>query len=721
MADNSSAKSLADPVLLETIDKLFQHNIGEYVSLPQLLVVGDQSSGKSSVLEGLTALPFPRDSGLCTRFATHITFRRTATTEVSVSILPSANAHPDHAERLKKYQRNLETLDQPKFADDPTFAEILREVHKLMGLKAFGAPDERAETFSDDVLKIEICGPKQQHLSVIDVPGIFRNTTVGVTTDSDIEVVRNMVNQYMRNPRSVILAVIPANVDIATQEILKMAEKCDTEGQRTLGVLTKPDLVDKGAEHRVVDLVEGRSYKLKLGWSMVRNPGQSELENPSFDRHASEKNFFKSKEPWARLQKNRVGVESLQGQLRDILTEMVKKEFPNVKSDINRRLNERKRQLESLGPCRENREQQREYLLNLATRFHSTTSLALAARYGADDLFDSVPGLKLATAVADRNSIFADDVWKRGHTMTFSQGSKLSEEGDHVEGTEEDDDEDSNEQSQSVRQTGPEPELDDILHEDCEVPMPKPTGIIPWLDKVYKSSRGFELGTFDASLLPIIWKRQSANWDNLALGYVSDVVSHVHNFILALIAAICEDQRVQSALVSVLMDGLIERYKKSIDHANFILYVERTGTPLTENHYFADNLEKCRQQRLKALMEKMKFDVEDHGDVVRVDDILQTSTASNTDHTIRDLHDILKSYYKVARKRFVDVVCMQAVDHYLLTGPTAPVRLFSPNFVSGLEEAQLDRIAGEDVSTKRKREELKREIENLRNGKKILV
>lgn len=128
-----------------------------------------------------------------------------------------------------------------------------------MGLKGSGAFDEGADTFSDDVLKIEICGPKQQHLSVIDVPGIFRNTTEGVTTDADMDVVRNMVNHYMKNPRSVILAVIPANVDIATQEILKMAEKCDTKGQRTLGVLTKPDLVDRGAENRVVDLMEGRS------------------------------------------------------------------------------------------------------------------------------------------------------------------------------------------------------------------------------------------------------------------------------------------------------------------------------------------------------------------------------------------------------------------------------------------------------------------------------
>lgn len=82
----------------------------------------DPYSGKSSVLEGLTDLPFPRDSGLCTRFATHITFRRTPVTTVSVSILPTANAHPDHATKLKEYKKSLEALDQQVFAD------ILREV-----------------------------------------------------------------------------------------------------------------------------------------------------------------------------------------------------------------------------------------------------------------------------------------------------------------------------------------------------------------------------------------------------------------------------------------------------------------------------------------------------------------------------------------------------------------------------------------------------------------
>ena len=190
--------------------------------------------------------------------------------------------------------------------------------------------------------------------------------------------------------------------------------------------------------------------------------------------------------------------------------------------------------------------------------------------------------------------------------MTFSQGSEVSEDSDDQDedyDAEEDDDgasrkisiddmlEDTDGQY-PVRHTGSEPDLDDILHDDRSVPMPKPTGIIPWLEHVYKDSRGFEMGTFDASLLSVVWKKQSDNWDDLALGYVSDIVSLVHRFIYALISAICDDQRVQSALMSTLMDGLIDRYTKSIDHAKFVISVEKDDTPQTLNHYFADNLEK---------------------------------------------------------------------------------------------------------------------------------
>lgn len=126
-------------------------------------------------------------------------------------------------------------------------------------------------TFSDDILKIELSGPLRQHLSIIDVPGIFRTPTHGVTTKEDMTLVQSMVKSYIKDSHTIILAVIPAPVDIATQEILSMAEEADPLGQRTLGVLTKPDLVDRGGEEHVMDLVRGIKNKLNLGYCMVRN------------------------------------------------------------------------------------------------------------------------------------------------------------------------------------------------------------------------------------------------------------------------------------------------------------------------------------------------------------------------------------------------------------------------------------------------------------------
>ena len=78
------------------------------------------------------------------------------------------------------------------------------------------------KTFSDDMLKIEISGPDHENLSIIDIPGIFRIPTPGLTTDSDIRLVRDMVKFYIKGERTIILAVVPANVDIATQEILRV-------------------------------------------------------------------------------------------------------------------------------------------------------------------------------------------------------------------------------------------------------------------------------------------------------------------------------------------------------------------------------------------------------------------------------------------------------------------------------------------------------------------
>lgn len=124
---------------------------------------------------------------------------------------------------------------------------------------------------------------------------------------------------------------------------------------------------------------------------------------------------------------------------------------------------------------------------------------------------------------------------------------------------------------------------------------------------------------------------------------------------------------------------------------------------------------------MKAQLQKNAFcDQHQQSNVVKLDAILSSATDSSVlKYTVENLHDILNSYCKVARECFVDVVCMQAADLHLVTDPDTPTNVFSPTFVRDLSPEQLEAIAGEDLSTKRKPEELSRKIEYLEVGKRI--
>lgn len=192
-----------------------------------------------------------------------------------------------------------------------------------------GIGSSTGKTFSQDVLQLEVCGSKEEHFSVIDVPGIFMRETEGVTTEEDRGMVYNMVEAYVSNSRSVILAVTPACQDPATQTILTMAKKHEPEGTRTLGVLTKPDQVEDGAEESIMKLVRGEAHKLKLGWYMVKNLSQKEL-SAGQDRDEFERNWFRSTAPWNKLDSAKVGIDALTKKLKDVLTKLTKDEFPKV-------------------------------------------------------------------------------------------------------------------------------------------------------------------------------------------------------------------------------------------------------------------------------------------------------------------------------------------------------------------------------------------------------
>ncbi|KAF2127181.1 P-loop containing nucleoside triphosphate hydrolase protein [Dothidotthia symphoricarpi CBS 119687] len=305
--------------LLDKIDRLFACNVGDSVALPHIVVVGDQSSGKSSVLEGLTGLPFPRDSGLCTLFATQITFRRSQDSNINVSIIPAKNSCPQDREKLQGWKKS-----GLKSFDPQTFADIMAEVVIVMGVRS--TQREPQKTFSNDVLRLEITGPNQEHFSVIDVPGIFRRTTHGLTTKEDTAMVTDM--------------------------ILEEAEDIDPESIRTFGILTKPSLVDKGSEGAIISLVEGRTHQLRLGWHLLRNPGQAELNSALREQNECEMEFFAKVHPWSTLDEGKVEIVSLRSRLQEVLEEHIRREFPKVKAEISQKLKKTEFNLRSLGPKR---------------------------------------------------------------------------------------------------------------------------------------------------------------------------------------------------------------------------------------------------------------------------------------------------------------------------------------------------------------------------------
>jgi hypothetical protein len=245
--------------------------------------------------------------------------------------------------------------------------------------------------------------------------------------------------------------------------------------------------------------------------------------------------------------------------------------------------------LEELGGKRETAAEQSHYLLKISMAFQEIVTSALSANYVGSDWFDQFPNLRFATDIVNRNEVVATILECHGHSYQFS-GPSASDIKLKALGPKEDKEHAT--EKVVLRLQDDIDELDELVECTVSIPNKPARDIIPWLTDVYKTSRGFELGTFDSSLLAMTMKTQSSNWEAIAMGYIKDVISMAHKFIKVLLGLVCPDQRVQDGLLSVLMDDLFPRYQRALDNVRFLLHVERRGTPTTLNHYFNDNLQK---------------------------------------------------------------------------------------------------------------------------------
>lgn len=224
------------------------------------------------------------------------------------------------------------------------------------------------------------------------------------------------------------------------------------------------------------------------------------------------------------------------------------------------------------------------------------------AHYVGSNWFDECDSLKFATAVTKRNEIFAATMKEYGHSYEFKADEppesavKADESPESAttvatESVKNDDAEEKNDQVDS-RMTTNKVELDEVTISNEKIDKKTCQDTMEWLTTVYWNSRGFELGTFDSSVIAVTMKIQSARWEGLALGYISDLISMAHTFIIDLLQLICPDVRVRDSLMSVMMEELMVKYKGALDHVRFLLHIERMGRPLTLNPGFHQKLEK---------------------------------------------------------------------------------------------------------------------------------
>lgn len=319
------------------------HSVGmlDTIDLPQIAVVGSQSSGKSSVLENIVGRDFlPRGVGIVTRRP--LILQLIHTTE-----------ELEYGEFLHQPQKKYVNFNDIR-------QEIQDETDRVTG--------KEGKTISALPIHLKIYSPNVLNLTLIDLPGITKVPVGNQPNDIEYQI-KQMILQYIKKPNCIILAVSPSNTDIANSEALKLARAVDKTGDRTIGVLTKIDLMDKGTD--AMEVIQGRQIPLKLGFVGVVLRGQKDIEGnkPISEALEDEAEFFKSHSAYKSVA-NKMGIPFLTRKLNNILLEHIRKCLPEIRNKIAALIAKAQQRLQEYGvPLEESEMSHGAVLLQLLTQF----------------------------------------------------------------------------------------------------------------------------------------------------------------------------------------------------------------------------------------------------------------------------------------------------------------------------------------------------------------
>jgi hypothetical protein len=488
------------------------------IQLPRIVACGDQSSGKSSVLEAISTLNFPRSESTCTRFATELSLCNKPGQDVANVSTSIRWDDPDNAPQ---------SVHRPTTFDD--LAKDIGDAYKAM--ESYNSSQNCS--FFKHVLRIEASYSECPDITLIDLPGIVHSGK----EKHDSEMVLDILKSYVREEKTIILAVVEANRDAEVQAVLDFAKQYDPEGKRTMGIITKPDRVEGSTSRdRWIEIASGNDpkYKFKYGWHVVRNRGPAN-ENVSFqERDRQEKDFF-SNSPWRRLSPTQLGVGALRTHLGEISEEHTRNALPVIFNELQHQLADCTAKLRALGPPRSTTQDYVHYLTNMSMKFNRLT-------------YEAIGGLNDSPLYENEDYTFCSQLYKeygsfgrtmhqRGHSFAIGDSGSDGRRGKIVF-----------------------PTVDD-LNDDHPQHFPRPESktnqeFLNWIQEICGKRRGRELGLPDPLHINKVFRAQSKNWRMIAEAYSNSVWKITHDLLLK--AAKSSVTNAEAHTVDVLVANLIE-------------------------------------------------------------------------------------------------------------------------------------------------------------------
>nr|XP_055048652.1 interferon-induced GTP-binding protein Mx3-like isoform X2 [Misgurnus anguillicaudatus] len=383
--------------LIDLIDKLRSLEIqGDLdMSLPTIVVIGDQSSGKSSVLEALSGVALPRGSGMVTRCPLELKLRKVTGGSSWKAIISYRKKNFDVANSSvgntassgARQDVRVSYTPQTITFEDPFLVE--RHVKEAqIALAGDGAG------ISDEIITLEIRSPDVCDLTLIDLPGIARVPLQGQPLDIGNKI-KALIMKFIVKSETINMVVVPLNIDIATTEALKMAQEVDPDGTRTFAVLTKPDLIDRGTERNILAIAQNKVVPLRKGYIMVKCRGQQQIDDDiSLDEASTmEKDFFENHDYFScLLNENKATIPCLANELTKQLVSHIKKSLPLLDEEIKKQLSEVRKDMKEFegGPPRDP-QGAKQYLINILSEFNQKMqSLSLGDLIMKENMFNEL-------------------------------------------------------------------------------------------------------------------------------------------------------------------------------------------------------------------------------------------------------------------------------------------------------------------------------------------